>query len=44
VGHVGGDGLDTGLLEAEQEVGVAREADELGDEKRGAPGAALGER
>ena len=43
MGHVGGDELDAGLLEAEQEVGVARQAVELGDQQHGAAEAALGE-
>ena len=40
--HVGGDELDAGLLEAEQEVRVARQAVELGDQQHGAAEAALG--
>jgi hypothetical protein len=44
VRHVGGDELDACLLEAEQEVGVARQAIELGDQQHGAPRTALGER
>jgi diguanylate cyclase (GGDEF)-like protein len=34
--HVGGDEADTGLLQPEQEVGVAGEPIELGDNQRGA--------
>jgi len=36
VRHVGGDEFDAGLLEAEQEVRVARQTVELGDEGDGA--------
>ena len=42
--HVRGEELDAGLLQAEQEVGAACQAIELGDQQHGAAEPALGER